>query len=417
MKILYLDCGMGAAGDMLAGALLELVPDADGFLEKVKKAGIPDVEIRREPSVKCGVLGTHMRVFVHGEEENEELYKAAHEHPHSHSHHDLRGITHLIGDHLDLPEQVAEDAKAVYRIIAEAESKVHGAPVDEVHFHEVGAMDAVADIVMVCFLMREIAPDRVIASPVNTGGGQVHCAHGIIPVPAPATALIMQDRIPFYEGEFKSELCTPTGAALLRYFADEFGPMPLMKLTGTGYGMGSKDFPRANCVRAMLGESPEAGGAAGAGEAFSERMLILSCNVDDMTAEEIGFAMEEILAAGAREVYTIPVGMKKNRQGTLIETICGEEQREQLIRRIFELTTTLGIRELEVGRHVLDREIVTEETEYGPVRRKISEGFGVRRSKIEYEDLARIAREHGCSIMEARRMASHRGRGLRGRGR
>ena len=411
MRTLYLDCGMGAAGDMLAGALLELIPDADAFLERMRKIGIPDVEIRREASVKCGVRGTHVHVSVHGIEESEELYKEAHahdhdhghdhghDHDHPHSHQGLGGIGHLVRDHLDLPAQTAEDVMAVYRIIAEAEGKVHGALPEEIHFHEVGTMDAVTDIVMVCSLIRELAPEKVIASPVNAGGGEVRCAHGILPVPAPATALIMQDAVPFYESGIRSELCTPTGAALLRYFVDEFAPMPLMKVSAVGYGMGSKDFPRANCVRAMLGES---------GEDLQERMLILSCNVDDMTAEEIGFAMEELLASGAREVYTIPVGMKKNRQGTLIETICGEEERDAMVRRIFALTTTLGIREAPVTRHILDRETVTEETEFGPVRRKRAQGYGVSRSKLEYDDLARIAREHGCGIREARVMASHR---------
>ena len=253
MKILYLDCGMGAAGDMLAGALLELVPDADGFLEKVKKAGIPDVEIRREPSVKCGVLGTHMRVFVHGEEENEELYKAAHEHSHSHSHHDLRGITHLIGDHLDLPEQVAEDAKAVYRIIAEAESKVHGAPVDEVHFHEVGAVDSIVDVISIAVCIDNLDVDKVIVPKLYEGHGTVRCQHGILPVPVPAVTNIVTDhKISLEILDVKGELVTPTGAAAVAALrTDETLPKEF-KIKKVGMGSGKRDYGLAGFVRAMI---------------------------------------------------------------------------------------------------------------------------------------------------------------------
>ena len=282
-----------------------------------------------------------------------------------------------------------KDILAVYQIIAEAESQVHGVPMTDIHFHEVGTMDAVADVAAVCMLMNELKPERVVASPVHVGSGQVKCAHGILPVPAPATALILQD-VPIYGGEIKGELCTPTGAALLKYFVDEFGQMPVMKTTAIGYGMGKKDFPAANCVRAMLGEGGEK----------TEELIELTCNVDDMTAEAIGFAMEQLFAAGARDVYTIPVGMKKNRPGTLIHVMCKGSTKEKMVELLFKHTTTLGIREAKLDRYFLNRTIEEVDTPFGKVHVKKSHGYGVERAKYEYEDLARIAREEGLSLAE-----------------
>lgn len=301
MKALYIDCGMGAAGDMLTAALLELLPEPEKFVERLNALGIPGVEYRAVPCVKCGIKGTRMEVLVHGEEECAEEHAHHHEHAHdethihehrsAHSHEELRGHCHeehthdgahehghehahthehACGGHhhhagmadieaifarLDMPEAAKADALAVYKIIAEAESAVHGVPVTEIHFHEVGAMDAVADVAAVSLLMHELAPARVSASPVHVGSGTVRCAHGVLPVPAPATARILEG-VPIYGGEVRGELCTPTGAALLKHFATGFGPMPLMRLEKTGYGMGKKDFgDRANCVRAMMGEA------------------------------------------------------------------------------------------------------------------------------------------------------------------
>lgn len=265
MKTLYLDCGMGAAGDMLAAALLELIPDGDAFIEKVNGLGIPGVCVAKEPSVKCGIKGTHVKVTVNGEEESLEHH---HDHPHGedshphlhtgdghhHPHSGMEDIRHMVEGHLDLPEKVRTDILAVYQLIAQAESHVHGAPVAEIHFHEVGSMDAIADIAMACLLMDMLSPKQVVVSPVHVGSGQVRCAHGVLPVPAPATAHILKG-IPIYGGSIKGELCTPTGAALLKHFATCFGPMPLMKTQAIGYGMGKKDFEAANCIRAFLGET------------------------------------------------------------------------------------------------------------------------------------------------------------------
>lgn len=404
MRTLYLDCGMGAAGDMLTGALLELLPDKDAFLAELNALGIPGVKIKREPSVKCGITGTHISVTVNGEEEESRDHHHDHEHHHSHDHHchhyhdhehhhhtGMHEIEHLVMGHFDLPEKVKKDIMAVYGLIAEAESHAHGVPVTEIHFHEVGTMDAVADITAVCLLMDQLAVDEVVVSPVHVGSGQVKCAHGILPVPAPATAYILKD-VPIYGGSIKGELCTPTGAALLKHFATRFGNMPVMKVQAVGYGMGKKDFEAANCVRAMLGET----------ENREDIVLELSCNVDDMTGEEIGFAMERLFAGGALEVYTIPIYMKKSRPGTLFRVMCREQDREDIIGLIFKYTTTIGIRQVEMQRYVLDRKITAMETSCGTVHRKDSTGYGVSRSKYEYDDLARIAREKGLNIKEVR---------------
>lgn len=404
MKTLYLDCSMGAAGDMLAAALLELLPDPDAFVAELNALAIPGVKFSREASVKCGITGTHLQVTVHGEEENahdhQHTHSHGHHHDHAHAHHDhahshhhhasLHDIEHIVRGHLSLPATVADNVMAVYRLIADAESKAHGKPVSEIHFHEVGTMDAIADITAVCLLMHRLAPDEIIVSPVHVGSGQVHCAHGILPVPAPATATILQD-VPIYGGSIQGELCTPTGAALLKHFADSFGEMPVMRTSAIGYGMGKKDFPAANCVRALLGERSDA----------SDDVIELCCNIDDMTGEAIGYAFDKLFAAGALDVYTIPIGMKKSRPGHLLHVICREADKDALVRALFAHTTTIGIRENRFRRYTLDRHIETIETSDGPVRRKCSTGYGVSREKFEHDDLARIADAQGLSLREA----------------
>ena len=421
MKILYLDCGMGAAGDMLSAALLELIPDQDRFIEDVNKIGIPGVCIETEKTEKCGIKGTHVHVKVNGCEEiskdpddeehditlnadsNDERHgEDDHNHEHSdddhhHSHRHMHDIEETV-KHLDISDKVKADVINVYKIIAAAESSVHGVPVSEIHFHEVGAKDAIADITMVCMLMDMISPEKVISSPIHVGSGHVHCVHGALPVPAPATALILKD-VPIYGGEIKGELCTPTGAALLKYFADEFGDMPVMNSSAIGYGLGQKDFERANLVRSILGEA----------DAHSENKIVeLSCNVDDMTAEKIGFAMERFYEAGAVEVYTIPVGMKKSRPGQLITVMCHEADREKMIRAVFKYTSTIGIRENISKRYTLDRQMTDEDTPVGKIRKKISTGYGITREKYEYEDIAKAAVERGTSISEIERIIEGR---------
>ena len=396
MKTLYFDCGMGAAGDMLTAALLELHPDPEQFVAWLNRLGLPGVHFEAEKAAKCGITGTHMAVTVHGVAEGEHHHHGhehEHEHHHHHEHHSLHDIAHIVS-HLDVPESVRADILAVYDLIAQAESHVHGQPVTEIHFHEVGTMDAVADVTAVCLLIHELAPERIIASPVNVGGGTVHCAHGILPVPAPATAWLLRD-IPTYGGVIQSELCTPTGAALLKHFVQSFGAQPMMKVERIGYGCGQKDFETANCVRALLGETAEQSG---------DEVTELCCNLDDMTPEAVGFAMDTLLDAGALDVFTTPVGMKKNRPGVLLTCLCRLEQREEMVRLLFRHTTTLGVRETLCSRYTLDRTVETVETGCGAVRIKRASGWGVEREKAEYDDLARISREKGISLAEAEKL-------------
>ncbi len=398
MKVIYLDCSMGVAGDMLMAALYELLDDKQAFLDTMRGLGLPGIEISAEPAVKCGITGTHMKVLVHGSEEldalHDHLHEHAHEHSHDHEHHHHTGlheIEHLM-EHLSLPRAVRDDALAVYHRIAEAESKVHGSPIDQIHFHEVGTLDALADVVGVCLLMHLLAPEKVYASSVHVGCGQVKCAHGILPVPAPATALLLSG-VPIYGGAIQGELCTPTGAALLTHFVTKFGELPAMRLLKSGYGMGTKDFPAANCVRAMLGEQ----------DAPTEEILELSCNLDDCTGEAIGFAMERLLDAGALDVYWTSVGMKKNRPGILLTCMCRPLDREKMVELLFRHTTTLGVRESAFRRYTLSRESKTIQTPDGDIRVKVSTGYGVTREKPEFDDLAKIARETGKSLSELQR--------------
>jgi uncharacterized protein (TIGR00299 family) protein len=318
-----------------------------------------------------------------------------HHHSHNHGEHDhhhssYHDIEHLIG-HLTVSDAVRKNVLAVYKLIAEAESHAHGEPVEKIHFHEVGEMDAIADITGVCMLIEELAPDSILASPVNTGSGQVRCAHGVLPVPAPATAYILQS-VPIYNDDTKGELCTPTGAALLKHFAKEFCAMPVITISKIGYGMGKKDFKKANLVRAFFGNTP----------GTQEEITELTCNLDDMTPEAVAFAQQLLLDEGALDVWTIPIGMKKGRTGLQFSCMCRNEMKDKIVALIFKHTTTLGIRENSCRqcRYTLQRNQTEVQTKYGTVRVKTAYGFGVKKSKPEYEDIAKIARTQGISIQD-----------------
>lgn len=432
MKTLYFDCAMGAAGDMLAAALYEICPDKEGFLAALNGAGIPGLAAAAEQDVRGGVSGCRFRMRIDGAEEDAALpedghshehvheheheHEHGHEHGHSHAHEDGHGHSHsslpairdLIAG-LQLPPQVKDDVCAIYGLIAQAESAVHGSPVDQVHFHEVGALDAVADVTAVALLIRTIAPDRIMASPVHVGSGTVRCAHGLLPVPAPATAWLLQG-IPVYGGNIKGELCTPTGAALLRYFVSAFGPLPLLAAAEIGYGLGSRDVAEApNVLRAILGVSSGENAGESKDENTGENASVfardtvweLSCNLDDMTGEELGFAQEKLWGAGALDVWTVAIGMKKNRPGVQLNCLCRESELAAVREVFFRHTTTWGIRARESSRFLLRRREENRQTAAGPVGVKTAD---TGKSKPEYEDLARIARERDLTLAEVRRM-------------
>ena len=437
MKTLYIECAMGCAGDMLTAALFELLSEEQkaAFLEKMNGLGLPGVRVAAEPAVTCGIAGTHMAVTVHGQEEGDHDdhhhdhdhhhnhhehdhghehtvphlhvrdhihdHDHEHDHVHDHDHHDhdhphehghehhhhhaspdhIRGLI----DGMDLPEEVKTTARGVYDAIARAEAKAHGCPVGEVHYHEVGALDAVADVVGACYALWLLSPDRIVASPVHVGSGTVRCAHGVMPVPAPATANLLTG-VPTYGGEVQGELCTPTGAALLVTFAQSFGPMPALAADRVGCGVGRKVFDRPNCVRAFLGES--GGGANGA---ISE----LVCNIDDMTPEALAYACEQVLAEGALDVYTLPGTMKKGRSGHLLTVLCDPSHEARMARAVLTHTTTIGLRVRRCEKYFLTPGAATVSTPYGEITVKTAEGFGLTKVKPEHDSVAAAARAHG----------------------
>ncbi len=407
MKTLYIECKMGIAGDMLMGALYELL-DGDKrteFLEAINGAGIPGVQLKAQESNKCGIKGTHMEVKVFGEEEGHDHehghghHHDHHHHEHHHEHHGLHDIEEIIRE-LKLSSAVKEKALGVYRRIAEAEGAVHGEKPEHIHFHEVGSLDAVTDVTGCCLLMEMLGADKVIISPINTRSGTVKCAHGILPVPAPATAMLLKG-IPAYSGQIESELCTPTGAALAGVFADEFGEMPVMSIYGIGYGMGNKDFEQANCVRALLGETVEYSFTTV--QKGDGQVVELAANIDDMTGEELGFAAEMLLEGGALDVYTQPIYMKKSTTEVKHCLIEAPEEAERMAELVFRYTTTLGIRKYQCDRYELQRHFEKRATPFGEITVKVSQGYGAAREKYEYEELSEIARREGISTAEVRK--------------
>ena len=421
MKTLYIECNMGAAGDMLMAALYDLLEDQQEFLNTMNGLGLPGVHVEAQKGVTCGIAGTHMAVTVHGEEEKEpaadhhdhhdhdhdhHAHDHSHEHHnhdhshdhHSHDHHDHDHHDHNhhhhhatpghiaeIIDALPLPQAVKAQARGVYDRIAQAEAAAHGCPVGDVHFHEVGALDAVADVTGVCYALYLLQPERILVSPIHVGSGTVRCAHGVMPVPAPATARLLTG-IPYYTGQIRGELCTPTGAALLAQFAESFGPMPIMRVQKVGIGIGTKAFEQANCVRAFWGETAD--------ESNGE-ITELVCNIDDMTPEALAFASSRLLEMGALDVYTTPGTMKKGRPGHVLTVLCQADKEQDLARHILEQTTTNGLRVRRCGKYFLHPDFRVIESQWGPVRVKTAEGYGVRHEKPEFEDVASLAREQG----------------------
>lgn len=414
MRTLYIECKMGAAGDMLMASLYELLEDKQGFLDTMNGLGLPGVRLEAQKSSSCGIAGTYMKVTVHGEEEHEPAeghdhehnedadhghdstgehsHEHGHDHDHEHHHATPGHIADLING-LKLPEKVKGQARAVYRAIAEAEARAHGCPVGDVHFHEVGALDAVADVTGVCYALYLLKPERIVVSPIHVGSGTVRCAHGVMPVPAPATAALLTG-VPIYGGAIQGELCTPTGAALLAHFADSFGEMPLMAVKDTGIGIGTKTFEQANCVRAFLGEEKEE---------TEDMILELVCNIDDMTPEALAFACTRLMELGALDVYTVAGTMKKGRPGHVLTVLCRPEKEEELARHILTQTTTNGLRVRRCGKYFLAPGMGKVRTRWGDVRVKTAKGYGITHMKPEYEDVAEVARRENLPYQRVER--------------
>lgn len=376
---------MGASGDLLNSALSELV-DQRKYLEIMNHCGLEGIHFQASVKENGGVSGSHVEVLIDGHTEEEPQ-----SHHHHHEHHTMAEIMDTI-DSLQLSEHVRQKAKAVYQLLAEAESKAHRMPVSEIHLHEVGMKDAIADIAGCCVLMEMIAPDRVYTGSLRTGSGTVHCAHGILPVPAPAVAALLEG-MPFEKGDVDGELLTPTGAALLKYFTDSYDNPPRMILDKQGVGVGSRTYQEPDVLRAYLGEINDDGD-----------VVELAASMDDMTGEEIGYAANKLMAAGALDVYTTPIYMKKNRPGTLFTCMCLKRDEQMMIALMFKHLSTLGIRSYASKRYVMKRTMNEWQTPYGMVHEKTAAGYGTKRAKLEYEDLARIADEADISLYDARKL-------------
>lgn len=372
MKKVYFECNMGAAGDMLCGALLDTVDKNKRaeIVEKINSVGFPNAKISAVDDVKRGLVGTKFNVYVTAQN--------------AHSHTSISEVFEIINT-LNFEECVKNDAKSIYKIIADAESAAHGISVADVHLHEVGMIDAIVDVVSFCFIKKELEIDKIYASPITVGYGSVKTAHGIMNVPAPATAAILAD-VPIKGGDIEDELCTPTGAAILKYFCTDFSVLGDFEYDCVGVGNGTKDFERANCVRAFVGNCD------------SDDVCELRCQIDDMTGEEMGYAINKLLALGALDAYVQNIVMKKSRPAFLLTVIVNRIDKSLFIRQIFKHTTTLGVRILECERYRLSREI----KEHEKVRVKRSSGFGTEKIKIEYDDIAEFADENNLSFFKAR---------------
>lgn len=370
MRILYLDCPTGISGDMFLASLIDLGVDYKKILKELKKLSVDkiDVEIRKE--VRHSISGTSFRVKIHE----------------AHHHRTFKDIKAIINKS-PLKPSVKDLSEKIFRIIAEAEGKIHGIPADKVHFHEVGAMDSIIDIVGAAVAIDLLKVDKVTASPVPLGSGRADTMHGMIPIPAPATVEILRG-VPVAESGIPFELTTPTGAAILKAIASSFGPMPAMTIEAAGYGAGKKDFREsANLLRSIVGSVDEDRAAEG-----GERLLALETNIDDMNPQIAGYLLEKLLSAGALDAFYTPVHMKKSRPGVLLTVLTDEGKKQGLLDMIFDESTSIGVRAYPVERFCLERKIVKVKTEYGTIRVKVSlrKGKAVN-AQPEYEDIKAAA--------------------------
>ena len=401
MTIAYFDCFAGAGGDMIVAALLDAGADLDVLRQHVGRLGIDGLELAVETVHRKAMRGLHFTVRQHGKpaEDNQageadgELREGrGHHHHHEHHHRGLSDILAMI-DAAALPGRAAERAKAVFHRLADAEAKVHGIDVEEVHFHEVGAVDSIVDVVAACVAMELLGIDRVLCSPIPTGSGTVKCAHGELPVPAPATAELLVGS-PTTPGPNAGEATTPTAAALLTTLAESFGPLPAMKTSAVGWGAGTREGDRMpNLLRVFVGEASPAGDADTAVE--------LSANLDDCTGEVIGATIDRLLLAGCFDAWATPAVMKKSRPAWVLSALCSPADEAEATKIILTETTTFGLRRRLCGRTKLDRRIETVETRYGPVRVKVGllDGREVTASP-EFEDCRRTAETNHLPVRE-----------------
>ncbi len=412
MKILYFDCFAGAAGDMILGALLDAGVPFDELKRALGSLAVEGWDVSVERVIKTGVAATKFRVHekVHppslahshasfGEAGSDH----SHEHDHDHGHRSLTDIFAAI-DRSALSPVGKARAIRMFRRLGEVEAAIHGMPIDQVHLHEVGALDSIIDIVGAVFALEWFNADRIVVSPINLGGGMVKSAHGVFPVPAPATLALLKDA-PVYSSGIQKELLTPTGALILTEYATEFGPIPPMTITSVGYGAGDRELKETpNVVRVLFGEAE--GPKPQASSRTSYRVAVLECEIDDMNPQIFGVLMDKLYAAGALEVFYSAVQMKKNRPGTLMTIITKPEQRDLMTGIVFRESTTIGIRHQELSRECLDREMVSVTTSVGPVRFKVASRDGrVLNAQPEFEDLAKLSEQRGIPLKDVQALA------------
>jgi uncharacterized protein (TIGR00299 family) protein len=430
-RILYFDCFAGISGDMTIGALIDLGLDPSAVVDEIKKLGVKGYDIEISKINRYSISGTDVKVTLNGEAEcvhehedehaqdhehdgehghsHEHGHGHSHEHGHGHHHHhhhegndrSLSDIVHIIRSS-EISDKAKKLAISVFGEIAKAEATVHGTLLSEVHFHEVGAVDSIVDIVGTAICIDMLKVDRILCSPVHEGQGFVDCRHGRLPVPVPAVIKMLGGSgISIVTEEIQAELVTPTGFGILKTVSESCGKMPEMQVESVGYGFGKTETGRLNALRVILGT---AGNQEGAGnpkkEKERDRVALLETNIDNTTGEALGYAMERLMKAGALDVWFTPIQMKKNRPAVTLSVLCKTNDTETLSDIIFMETSTIGIRTQELDRITLKREIRTVKTELGEVRVKLVNVRGLERVQPEYEDCAGLAEKNNLSLNE-----------------
>jgi uncharacterized protein (TIGR00299 family) protein len=393
-RTLYLDCFSGASGDMFIGALLDCGLNFEFLKAELGKLNVEGYELGLARVDRSGISAAKFDVHVHTDHHGHEHHH--HGHHHNHSHHHLSEIKRIISSS-NLSDRVKERARTIFQRIGEAEAKIHDIPIEKVHFHEVGAIDSIVDIVGASVALDALQIERIISSPLHVGSGTFTCAHGTYPVPGPATTELLKG-VPIYSKEIEGELMTPTGAAIISTLAESYGSMPMMRVERIGYGAGTRDYPKfPNVLRAIIGEIEEDADQTPA------TVTVIEANIDDLNAQVFGHLMEKLLAAGALDIFYTPVQMKKNRPGVLLTLLCQPEDRERMCEIVFRETTTLGVRYRNEKREVLKREFTTVETEYGQIRIKVSRSRDGRVMNFspEFEDCRAAAEKHRVGLREA----------------
>lgn len=406
LKALYFDCSSGISGNMTLGALLEIVGDEKYFLDELSKLNVDGYKIEISKKMKNGITGTYVDVILdedehghhhdhHAEEHEHSSHDGEHEHhhhehEHHHEHRNLDDVNKIIDDS-NIDEKSKDLAKGIFLRVAKAESKVHNKPLEEVHFHEVGAIDSIVDIVGTAILINKINPDKIISSVVNDGYGFIECAHGTMSVPVPATSEIFANsNVKFRQIDVDTELVTPTGAAIIAELATEFGGLPAMVTNKIGWGMGSKDLKIPNVLKVYLGDMQEQ----------NENFVVMETNVDDCSGEILGYTSEKLFQAGALDVFYTPIFMKKNRPAYRLTVACKKEDMFKLQNIMFRETTTIGIRYRFESRTELGREFIEIDTKYGKLKAKKVENDGETYIYPEYESMKALAEKNNIPLKE-----------------